>query len=699
MRHVRLPSTSGSILLEGGTAFVPKNITIAKSLKPDAIFPHFANYWFPVGCFGGGPEWARWAALFRRFPSGATLMGRDRPAGFCKPLLSTWLVFALIGGVSRADEAAELRAQVQQLSKRIEELEHQLADTPPTAGDGKIDATPEPSAGRSAIDETAIKKIVADYLKDNPGAGMPPGVQTGYFPGQGFVVRSPPGPCYSNWQDECAIPFELRIRGLLQLGYDFYKVKDSTNHLTGEPVLTQFGDFSQLEVKRARLAFLGTAFTPDLRYCIELEGSTVGLPGLVNVGRPRATPIVTGNNIPGTAVNSVAAVSLYTAYLAYDWRPGGADSSCEAGIYEPTVTAIAGKYRPFFAFEQYLGDGNQQFVEHGMATWFFDADDDNQQVQVGVQLKACEDRLFATLNVSNGNDSATPNLQLDRFPGFNGGLWYDFGGNWNEAHHRWDLYGTTVSDIDYSCAPVARVGTMFNLVPMDRRSIYGAAEESRVEALPGLPGGTSFINLFDGGSSFDPANRTFAMDAFDAYSAEAFFAFKWRGFSLLNDWWVRDLQHFRATKLAGPGDPIVYSIPVTVGTGLGDFLFPKHPVIDFGMLLQVGYFLVPKKLEVAARWSWLRGESGDIFGSGTELGTVFLDGVPVVELRNAFRNFHEADEYTVGINYYWKGEMLKWQTDFGVYQGGNPAAGGRRLAGFIPGVDGWLLRTQFQLWF
>ena len=196
-----------------------------------------------------------------------------------------------------------------------------------------------------------------------------------------------------------------------------------------------------------------------------------------------------------------------------------------------------------------------------------------------------------------------------------------------------------------------------------------------------------------------PTTASTALDAFNEYRAEVFFAGKWRGFSFLNDWWVRDLQDFRATKQAGPGGPVVYSIPETNGTGIGDFLFPKHPVIDYGMLLQVGYFVVPQRLEVAVRWSWLRGQSGDIYGDGTVQSVLELSGVPVIEFRDAFRKFQEADEYTLGLNYYWKGEMLKWQTDFGVYQGGNPAAGGRRLAGFLPGVDGWLLRTQLQLWF
>ena len=47
------------------------------------------------------------------------------------------------------------------------------------------------------------------------------------------------------------------------------------------------------------------------------------------------------------------------------------------------------------------------------------------------------------------------------------------------------------------------------------------------------------------------------------------------------------------------------------------FMTARHGLVDYGTMLQAGYFIIPKKLEVAARWSWIRGESGDINGKGT----------------------------------------------------------------------------------
>ena len=73
--------------------------------------------------------------------------------------------------------------------------------------------------------------------------------------------------------------------------------------------------------------------------------------------------------------------------------------------------------------------------------------------------------------------------------------------------------------------------------------------------------------------------------------------------------------------------------------------------------------------------------------------------MPVRAYNGAFRQFHEADEYTIGLNYFFKRHNLKWQSDIGFYEGGNPAGGGTSIAGYIPGADGYLVRTQIQLFF
>jgi hypothetical protein len=638
---------------------------------------------------------------------------------FRKYLAITCVTLLATAGASRAaDDEADLRRQLDEQAKQIQELRKMIQNggVQPAAAD-----TPK-------LDDAAVKKIVESYLKENPGAGMPPGVQTGYSTSTGFAIRSTNDPKYIQWDDDCKIPFELRIRGRIQADYYFYKTEDTFNHLThvrninpvnGHPFNTS-PDFSQLEIKRARFQFFGTAFDPNFRYWMELDGNTRGLSGLAGSGVPGTTGLSTiGSNnaagntgaIPGgnTITTVDHAVRLFSAYVAYDFHPcwgeKGCGPDCAPGTvpYVPTLTAIVGKFKPYFAFEEYLGSGNQQFVEYGMSEWFFDADDDNLLMQAGFQYKGMEDRLFGHLTVTNGNETQIANLQMDDLPGVNAGFWYDFGGNWNAAKKKWDLYGSSVSDLEWSYRPVVRVGGMVDLVPMDRRSEFTPAELNRVRAVPGQPGGTTFINLLNGGNINTNAAGIgqFAVDAFDSYTYESYISGKWRGFSVLSDWWIRDLDNFRGRRApsgAFPGNgrdqPIIYT-----ANGVNSLFPVRHGIIDYGTMLQGGYFIVPKKWEVAARWSWIRGESGNIYGNGT-FTTVNVPGPGAVRRWNAaFDKFQESNEYAVGVNYYFHGQQLKWQTDLSWYNGGNPAAGGQSPAGFIPGVDGYMLRTQVQFAF
>ncbi len=641
------------------------------------------------------------------------------------------LAAVLLGaGTGRAQdsEVADLRRKIERQEKELEALKHRLDALAAPPG-GAAPAEPqeqktatEPQEQKAATgdeapaqdngdnsNESSFQKTIDNFLKANPGIGMPPGVQTGYSSGGGFFIRSTPNPAYVAWQDQSRIPFELRIRGRVQLDYYFYKVTDNLNHLTGKRYEPEVGDFSQIEVKRVRIYWEGTAFDPDLHYQLQIDGNTRGLGG---------TP---DNRIVQTAGSSTPAASygapgiggatstdgggdqvdnslrLFTAFVSYDWHLGGSGGGCgpdcpEGTVrYQPTLTLIVGKQQPFFGFTEILGSANSQFVDFAMADWFFDADDNNMLTAAAVQYRGFEDRLFATAMITDGNQSQFPNLQMIRTPGFIAGFWYDLGGSWNDGAKRWSLYGNSPSDLDFSCKPVLRIGTAVNLVPGDRASIYGDVSQSRILVTPGGPGGTSLINLLDGAAG-TPAGAH-ALDKFDTYSFDAWASLHWRGFSLTNEWWARRLTGFQSNPLGG--DLILYQD----GSG-ANALFPGGNLLDVGTLVQSGYFLIPKKLEVAARFSWVSGDSGDVNGSG-RFRTIAVPGIkgPVRVITDAFRDFHEAQEIAVGTNYYFYGQMVKWSTDFGIYRGGNPAAGGASPSGYIAGVDGWLVRTQLQLAF
>jgi hypothetical protein len=669
------------------------------------------------------------------------------------PLAWSCALLLAAAGAGRGDEVGDLKAQLEAQQKQIEELKRMMQQSA---------AKPAPAAGQAAgtsagtaadppkIDEKEVQKIVENYLKDNPGAGMPAGVQTGWSPATGFSIRSTPDPAYANWKDDGRIPFELRIRGRIQADYFGYKVTDSRNHLTGVDTHNNTsGDESALLIDRVRLIFEGTAFDPNLRYHVQFDGTTRGLAALGGGGFPGTTGVSSttvgtpispaGTVVPGIAGgNNVAtvdhAVRLFSAYVAYDWHPcwsykGCAPDCCDGTYpYQPTVSFIVGKFKPFFAYEEVLGSANQQFVDYAMTEWYFDADDDNLAMGAGVQVKALEDRFYMQAILTNGNDTQIAYQQLDDLPGFNVGFWYDFGGNWNEARKRWDLWGDCISDIDYSCCPVLRVGGAVNLVPMDRRDVFSNAELNRQRTIPSAPGGSTLVGVLNGANfgTLSPAGVSqFAVDAFDESTYEAFVCGKWRGASFLADGFYRNIFNFRGRRFPGAGGnidsgtypgngvdaPILYTNNFNGGSATA--LFPNTTMTEFGTVLQGGYFLVPKRLELAARWSWIRGNTGNINGDGTFttvpaaqaralLGLGPTAALPTGGLRvynGAFRNFAEANEYAIGINYYFRRHLVKWQTDLSWYNGGNDAAGGQSAAGFIPGVDGYMVRTQVQLAF
>jgi hypothetical protein len=288
---------------------------------------------------------------------------------------------------------------------------------------------------------------------------------------------------------------------------------------------------------------------------------------------------------------------------------------------------------------------------------------------------------------------------MDDKPGFNCGIWYDFGGTWDEKKHAWQLFGDSTADNDWHCDPVVRVGAGANIVSMDRRALYGDEEESRFR---GAVGGATMISILNGayntsggtsGTILGSGNG--AVDKFDAQTLNAYLAAKWHGLSIDNEYFVRSMNNFRGTMSSGT---VFYTAIDKNGKTVASLL-PVGSMTDYGMILQGGCFLVPTKLELVGRWSAVRGESGDIDGkgpaTGTQVGTV--NGRPVYSFPGAFRNYSTANEYTLGVNWYFRRHLLKWQTDVGFYTGGNPASAS--AAGFINNADGWLVRTQIQMAF
>jgi hypothetical protein len=659
--------------------------------------------------FGGGLRW------LRRVPRSLLLSGVG--------------LLACAGGL-RAQDPGDFKARIDAQDREIQALKAKLQALQPVAAPGAnltplhwtVDGTsgqpgpengnPPTPGGDPGTGTTAVT--------EKSGSGL--SFDAGYDPSKGFFLDALRDPDYPKTASG-KFPFELAVRGRIQSDYYNYKVTDSKNHLTGiDTGANTAPDESLFEIKRLRLVLAGWLYDPDIRYQFQFDGNTRGLATENTRQNAFANPI--GNVEGGANLSNVdSGVRLLEAWVAYDLH-----SDPDETGYRSTLTFIAGKLKPMGSFEEYIRSTGGQFVEFSMASWMFDSDADNYLYGAGVQVKALDDRFYAQVLITNGSDNQVPDYNLDNIPGANLGWWYDFGGTRDECTRRWKLYGDSISDLDWSENPVLRVGSAANITPMGRRSQYTSAELDFFKAATAAPGGSNIDTVLGGGglatggnfTNVASGNSPFAVDAFDVYTYDFYYAGKWHGFSFYNEWWIRDYDNFRGEKnpsLSG-NNPILYTMNTPNGK-TATALFDRGGMVDFGTAFQTGYFLIPHKLEMAFRYSLISGVSGDINGDGTfttvpatSLGikesglvggsqpanTVPL-GTNIRVVNGAFTHYHDSQEFTLGLNVFFYGQQVKWQTDVGFYTGGNPAVNGQSPAGYIPGVDGYLIRTQIQLYF
>jgi hypothetical protein len=107
---------------------------------------------------------------------------------------------------------------------------------------------------------------------------------------------------------------------------------------------------------------------------------------------------------------------------------------------------------------------------------------------------------------------------------------------------------------------------------------------------------------------------------------------------------------------------------------LSDFTGGHVPnLADNGLVVQTGYFLVPRRLEVLARWSSVAGNSGTL-GSFDE----------------------RTNEIATGGVWFIKGNDVKYTMDVSWIDG--VPTNSSRLS-LLPGDEGWLFRSQLQVGF
>ncbi|MDE3178415.1 MAG: hypothetical protein KGM47_02045, partial [Acidobacteriota bacterium] len=149
-------------------------------------------------------------------------------------------------GAAAPPAAAELQQQISNERTSIESLEKRL---------DQLAADPQPIAST----ETSAKRS----FESGHGAETTPGITSGLAPADiykgGFFVET---------ADKS---FSVYMNGLFQTRFTWFKPGSSVARLGESPEST-----SNFDVYLGRLAFSGSAFSPTLKYFIQMQGSTVG---------------------------------------------------------------------------------------------------------------------------------------------------------------------------------------------------------------------------------------------------------------------------------------------------------------------------------------------------------------------------------------------------------------------------------------
>lgn len=159
-------------------------------------------------------------------------------------------------------------------------------------------------------------------------------------------------------------------------------------------------------------------------------------------------------------------------------------------------------------------------------------------------------------------------------------------------------------------------------------------------------------------------------------------------------------REFDRPRVVASGQPLVNLLPNTVNSynfflftvdshwkvrgfsmiaeyhwrSLSEFIGGNVPnLTDNGLVLQTGYFLVPRRLEAIARWSKVVGNSGT-------LGA----------------DYQRTNEIGTGFVWFIKNQDVKLTTDLSWIDG--VPVNSPRLS-LLPGDEGWLLRSQVQVGF
>jgi len=283
----------------------------------------------------------------------------------------------------------------------------------------------------------------------------------------------------------------------------------------------------------------------------------------------------------------------------------------------------AGKWKSPFSRSREESARRFQFTERSVANLFFDIGR-----ATGVSLYGSHDLLsvpsrfeIALINgLNTGRDAVVSANDLDQNFGWSARTSLDPLGQFTDGE----------SDLSWSEQHALRLGAGVAGSRVDRAGIR-EFDRPRVVA-----SGQPLSNLLP--------------DSVDAYDVLFFTVdghWKIRGFSLIAEHHWRSLSQFSGGSVSDLGDS--------------------------GLLVQSGYFVIPRRLEFLARWSRVVGNSGTL------------------GLAN-----QKTDEIGTGAVWFIKGNDVKYTMDVSWIDG--VPTNSPRLS-LLPGDEGWLMRSQLQVGF
>lgn len=382
--------------------------------------------------------------------------------------------------------------------------------------------------------------------------------------------------------------FLLKIRGFIQMRYTqrfrndaWRNPGDAKNY---PELLGVFGDYranrsqndvSSFNMRRVRLMFMGHLFTPDLKYFVQLAGETAE-----NAQNP-------------------GSVQLLDAVVT--------------STHVPLLNVVAGQYKVFFNRAEINNATSMQFAERSGVMDAFSASGLNRR-DIGITIK-------------NDEEVYPVNYYFGVFNGLGPG--FNRYGSFSSEQPTQDCVGGQTGGTPSGCTQVDQRNLNANFRSNVSQLMYAARLNFNILGRPGYGEGDMAYSespqmAVGGGYAYNPAINTSTGNAFvgidlanlnvrrqlatfgngrelgwgnldfSTYALDA--VFKYRGFSLQGEWYWRNVDRHQK------GVPCMQTVSATNTTCTA--FAPGLLGNATGWYVQTGYFLIPRQLQAAARYSW-----------------------------------------------------------------------------------------------